>query len=91
MSDWTDINFKPDTEFIKDAAAHELSEDIKDLREMLQSAQKANEEQARLLAMSADREEKLRAALRRIADTQPSKICNDEHRLAVLLATGALQ
>jgi hypothetical protein len=48
-------------------------------------------EQAKLLAISADREEKLRAALRRIADTHPSQICNDEHRLAVLLATGALQ
>ena len=34
----------------------------------IRNLQKANEEQARLLATSADREEKLRGALQRIAD-----------------------
>jgi hypothetical protein len=68
MSDWTDIKISPDMRLVTEAAARQLSEDIKDLREMLQAAQKENEEQAKLLAMSADREEKLRAALQRITE-----------------------
>lgn len=91
MSDWTDLQIEPDMDLVKDAAAHQLSEDIKDLRALLQAAQKENEEQARLLAMSADREEKLRDALKYIAGLDTSQGASPQQCSAVAVAMEALQ